>query len=125
MTGLVLILAAAAALALSGAPALFGARRARAGQRLAAGLMVLGSATGLVGVARALAAPAPPALALAWGLPAGRFAVALDPLGAVFLLPVFVVPALASVYALYGVGDYGGTAGDARSIGVLLRLHLD
>lgn len=32
---------------------------------------------------------------------------------------------LAAVYALYGVGDYGGTAGDQRSYGVTLRVAFD
>jgi len=32
---------------------------------------------------------------------------------------------LAAVYALYGVGDYGGTAGDQRSYGLTLRMAFD
>ncbi len=99
MTILWLILGAAATLGFSGVPALFGSRRARAGQRLTVALMVLGSVAGLAGVAWALATP-PPALTRAWGLPLGQFAVAFDALGAVFLLPVFVVPALGALYGL-------------------------
>ena len=48
----------------------------------------------------ALAARTPVSLAVGWFLPAGRFAVGLDPLSAVFLVPIFLVPALGSVYGL-------------------------
>jgi len=37
---------------------------------------------------------------LAWGFPQSRFAVAMDPISVVFLLPVFIVPALGSIYGL-------------------------
>jgi hydrogenase-4 component B len=100
MTSLSLVLLAIATLSLSGVPALFGSRRAMAGQRMAVALMLLGSATGLAGAVWALIAPTPVALDLAGVLPMGRFSVALDALGAVFLMPVFVVPALGAVYGL-------------------------
>jgi hydrogenase-4 component B len=40
------------------------------------------------------------ALSLGWMLPLGSFSVALDPLSAVFLALVFVIPPLGSIYAL-------------------------
>ncbi len=48
----------------------------------------------------ALLSPAPPVLALSWGLPVGGFSVELDALSAIFLVPVFTVPAVCSVFGL-------------------------
>ncbi len=42
-----------------------------------------------------------------------------------FVRNVFDERYLAAIYALYGVGDYGGTAGDERSYGVTLRFNFD
>lgn len=100
MTALKLILLAAAMLGTSGIPALFGRRRSGAGQGVAAAFLVAGSATGLVGAVWSLLSPAPDALDMGWFLPVGSFSVAVDALSAVFLVPVFVVPALGAVYGL-------------------------
>lgn len=100
MTPLWIILVAAAVLGSSGVPGCLGARRGVAGQYVATALTLLGSLLGLAGAAWALAAPGTLALELSWGLPWGNFTLALDPLGAMFLVPVFVVPALGAVYGL-------------------------
>ena len=101
MPRLQLILLAIAILGSSGVPALFCARRALGGQRIAAMLMLLGSALGVTGAAWALADPTP----VIWALPGapalGQLTIGLDALSAFFLMPVFVVPALG---ALYGLG---------------------
>ncbi len=100
MNGLWIILAAAGLMMASGFPAGFGPRRSRPAQCLAAGLMVLGSLTGLIGLTLALRSSAPCALSFPWHLPWGSFSVGLDALSAVFLIPVFIVPALGSIYGL-------------------------
>lgn len=95
-----MVLAAIAALGLSGLPACLMTSRSMAGQRLAMLLMVMGSALGLGGVALSLGEANPPSLHVAWFLPWGQFSVAIDSLSAVFLGLVFVVPALGSIYGL-------------------------
>jgi hydrogenase-4 component B len=95
-----MILAGIALLGLSGLPACLFPARSPAGQRLAAALMLAGSLAGICGVAASLDAPTPPSWRVPWVLPWGQFAVALDPLSALFLGPVLVVPALGSLYGL-------------------------
>ena len=93
-----LVLAAIVLLAVSGVPGLFLRRTSAAGQWLAT---VLTCAGGLLGLAGALAAAAEtPALERAWPVPGGAFAVAVDGLSVVFLLPVFLIALLGSVYGL-------------------------
>ncbi len=101
MNGLWLILMAAAFMLTSGLPAICGSRQSRRGQLIAAALMVLASLLGLTGLITVLTRAATPArLLLPWHPTWGEFAVGLDPLSAVFLIPVFVVPALGAVYGL-------------------------
>lgn len=100
MNVLYLLLIAIALLALSGLPSCLLSARSAVGQRIATGLMLIGSLLGLISVVAALCSPHAPSLSLAWGFPQSRFAVALDPLSALFLLPVFIVPALGSIYGL-------------------------
>ncbi|CAG1008796.1 NADH-quinone oxidoreductase subunit L [Phycisphaerales bacterium] len=99
MTGLILILLAACLLAASGVPGLFAPGRAGWSERVAAGAMVLAGVFGLGGALFA-GVGADASMEVAWGLPWGRFEVALDPVTRAFLLPVFLVPALGSVYGL-------------------------
>ncbi len=94
------ILAAIVLLSFSGVPACLMPRRSAAGQRIATLLMVAGSLLGLSGVAASLGGANSPLVQVPWGLPCGRFAVMVDPLSALFLGLVFVVPALGSVYGL-------------------------
>jgi len=100
MSPLKLILLASALLGASGIPALFGKRRSPVGQQLAVVLLLVGSGMGLYGVARALVSPAPVTMELAWLLPVGAFSVAVDAVSAIFLVPVFVLPALGAIYGL-------------------------
>ena len=74
--------------------------RGEGGTRTAAAVLVAGSGLGLAGAISAFFVPAPPALDYYWFLPWGSFSVSIDPLSAFFLCPVFIVPALGSIYGL-------------------------
>ncbi len=100
MNSIWFILAAIGTLSVSGVPFLFASRHSLAGQRLATALMVIGSGAGLWGAGLALSSPVPVAFDAAWFLPIGRFSIAVDPISALFLAPVFLVPALGSIYGL-------------------------
>lgn len=79
-----------------------GSALARASRRLSALFGTVGAAAGgLVGLAGALAALPGGAtdIRAPWGVPYGGFHIAVDPLSALFLVPVFVLTALAAVYA--------------------------
>jgi hydrogenase-4 component B len=100
MSSVWMVLTAIAAMGLSGLPGLLFSSRTATGQRLTTGLLLFGSGLGLCAVAAALLEGGAPALRVPWVLPWGQFAVTLDPLSAVFLLPVFLIPALGSIYGL-------------------------
>lgn len=90
---------AALGLILAGAA---GAVLARASRRAASALGIGGAvAGGLVGLAGALAAlPGGAAdVRVAWGVPFASFHIGIDPLSALFLVPVFLLTALAAVYS--------------------------
>lgn len=115
------LLAAIVVLCVSGIPACFLSARSAAGQRVTTLLVVIGSALGLFGVAASLrgtgAAPEQIPLALPWG----HFAVAIDALSAVFLVPVFVIPALGSIYGL-GYWKHSRHPESGRRLGVFYGL---
>jgi hydrogenase-4 component B len=121
MVSVWLVLAAIATLGLGGLPGCLFSAPSRAGQRLTTALLLLGSGLGLAGAALALAEPTAPALAVPWSLPWGRFAVALDPLSVVFLFPVFIIPALGSLYGL-GYWKHADHPGNGRRLGVFFGL---
>lgn len=100
MSSVWMILAAAATLAMSGLPASLCSPRFLAGQRLTVVLMVMGSLLGLTGLVMAGQEAVSPSLCVAWFLPWGQFSVTVDSLSVVFLIPVFVTPALGSIYGL-------------------------
>ncbi len=95
-----LLLGAVLLLALSGVPGLFARKGGSGGERLSALLACAGSAVGLVSAARILFAGGGFRADLPSPLPGGPILLAADPLSALFLLPVFLVPALGSVYGL-------------------------
>jgi hydrogenase-4 component B len=102
---LTLILIALVGLAASGLPALLlrgNRRHGSLGAALSAALNLIASALGLSGLALFALAPqaAGHELSFAWGIPLGRFALGLDPLGAVFLIPILLISALGSIYGL-------------------------
>jgi hydrogenase-4 component B len=94
------LLLANGVLAASGLPALLGSRRSEAGQRLANLLVGVGCAAGLVGAAAGLRA-AGQAVQLV-GVPGigTGFALGLDSLSAFFLVPIYLVGGLGSIYGL-------------------------
>jgi len=65
-----------------------------------AGGAVLASLIGLIPTVKILLFPAKETLSFPCSLPIGSFTLALDPLSAVFLLPVFALTAAAAVYGL-------------------------
>jgi hydrogenase-4 component B len=100
MLSLWLVLSAIGLLGLSGLPACLLTHRSLFGQRMTATLMVLGSVLGWVGLGLVWWTHAAPAYRTPWFLPWGEFIVSLDELSAVFLAPIFVLPALGAVYGL-------------------------
>ncbi|MFI5379799.1 MAG: proton-conducting transporter membrane subunit [Tepidisphaerales bacterium] len=96
-----LLIIAVVSLALSGVPGLFAQRNSVAAQRMAAGVNIAGSAIGLLGlIVHAFSGGQPVELAWAWGLPVGQFAIGLDNLSLVFLIPIWLISALGSIYGL-------------------------
>ena len=95
-----MLLAASAVLCLSGLPGCLLSSRSLSGQRTTTMLMVIGSVIGLAAVVMSLGETTTPSLRMPWFLPWGQFAVSIDSLSIVFLLPVFVVPALGAIYGL-------------------------
>jgi len=101
MTTLELVVTAAALLCVSGVPALMLPSRSPLGQRITTALVLAGSILGLIGSVSTLAGSAvSDGFRLPWFLPQGRGAIGIDPLSAFFLVLIFVVPALGSIYGL-------------------------
>lgn len=100
MLSVKVIIAAAVVMALSGLPACLLSRRSRAGQRLTTMLLLIGSLIGLGGLALSFGQTIPPALRVPWFLPWGQFSITIDAISILFLGPVFVIPALGSIYGL-------------------------
>jgi hydrogenase-4 component B len=94
----VLIVMSIAILGLSGVPGLFGRRRGTSSQAVSTVLMLAGGALGLFEAIQCLINGASAGMETAWLLPWGRFSIRIDALGAVFLIPVFLIPALGSIY---------------------------
>ncbi len=96
-TSLDLLAAASALVALSGLPGLLVPAGRRASQRFATWCHVLGCVLGVAAAGLALAGGTSKAV-FAWPLPGGALTFTLDRLSAFFLVPVFVVAGLGSVY---------------------------
>jgi formate hydrogenlyase subunit 3/multisubunit Na+/H+ antiporter MnhD subunit len=92
------VIAAIALLALSGFPAL--AARNRAGEIAGTAIAVTGSISGLAGAIATLVDGRALTASTAWQLPGAALSARLDPLAAAFLLPIFLLGGLASVYGL-------------------------
>jgi hydrogenase-4 component B len=108
---LALELAAAAVLGLSGVPGCLRPHSRAAGPGAASALNALGSALGLAGVALHLRT-GDAQTAVLGTLPIGRVAFGLDALAALFLVPIFLVSALGSLYgASYWTGAERAASG--------------
>jgi hydrogenase-4 component B len=86
----VLVIVAVVLTASSGLLGLPLRRRPALAQRVACAALCAGALVGVTGAV----------LALPWAAPGGTFSLRLDGLSALFLLPIFVVPALGSIYGL-------------------------
>ena len=95
-----LIFTATLLAALSGAPLLVPRLlSASRGQLLATVLMLAASALGLSGALLTLLSGRSEIFQLAWTLPFGPAEIGIDPLSAWFLLPIFLIPGCAALYA--------------------------
>ena len=91
-----IILAAA-----SGIPGLFSSRTSTAGQWATTLLAVLGAALGLAGVARFWTSGHSSPIEQAWSIiPGAEFSIEMDGLSAFFLVPIFLISMLGSIYGL-------------------------
>ncbi|HLJ12197.1 MAG TPA: proton-conducting transporter membrane subunit, partial [Planctomycetaceae bacterium] len=96
-----LVLAGICMAASSGLPGLFLGRTALSGQRLATLLAVLGAGLGLAGVGWFWSTGESQPLVVPWTVIRGaQFSVALDGLSAVFVVPIFLIFLLGSIYGL-------------------------
>ena len=111
-----LLIISAVILAVSGTPGLLLSRRAPWGQWIATALNIVASAVGLLALILFWSDPAlPRAFASSWSLPLGRFSVAIDDLSPVFLIPMFLISAVGSVY---GLGYWGQNRHPANGRGL-------
>ena len=94
------ILFSAGLAAFSGMPGLAMKKRAGTGQWLATVLMIAAAAVGLPIAIMNLASGTTSAIDTAWMLPIGRFAIGLDAVSAIFLVPVLIIPVLGSIYGM-------------------------
>src|SRR5438552_5354973 len=94
-----LLLISVTIVALSGCPGLLLNRRSMLGQGIATGLNLIGSGLGIAALILHYMRPEISAqLSGQWALPLGHFAVAIDDIGVVFLILIFLITALGSVY---------------------------
>jgi len=85
--------------AVAGVPGLFARRSASWGGHVAALLCVLGAAAGLTGAVTILHGGISETFVIAWTLPFDSCEIGIDPMSALFLLPVFLIPACSAFYA--------------------------
>jgi hydrogenase-4 component B len=95
-----LVLIAIGVIALSGVPGLFLSRQSAEGQRVATLLSILGAALGILATLRFTVTGESHPISWKWAVPGGDFAIALDGIAVVFLLPIFLIPMLGSIYGL-------------------------
>jgi len=84
----------------SGIPGLLLGRTSMNGQWATTFLAVLGAGLGLGGVAWFWATGESRPIVLPWSLPGAEFRVAVDGLSAIFLVPIFLISLLGSIYGL-------------------------
>ena len=107
-----LLLISVGMVAVSGMPGLLFPRRWDLGQGIASIFNVIGAAVaGAAIVLHYLNPGTADRISFDWALPLGRFALGVDDLGAIFLIPIFLIPSLGSIYGL----GYWRQAEHARS----------
>lgn len=107
----VLVFAAMLLTGISGLPGLLLAERPGLGQRIAIGSALFASLLGLAGCLALLRSGRTVTYTIAWTLPFGPCDIAIDPLSALFLLPIFLISGSAAVYA----GSYWPAAANKRT----------
>lgn len=100
--------------AISGLPGLCMGRSSAWGQRIAAGMMVLGAIAGLVAAGAGLGAEQHAVSSFPWPA-AGNSVVGIDALSVFFLIPIFLMGGLGSVYGL-GYWPQHRHPGNGRSV---------
>lgn len=95
---LVLILAGGGLLGVSGISGLALTWRSPWGQRIATAFAVAGGVVGLTGACTAFSSGISGSLAFSWSIPGAAWEMSVDALGAFFLIPVFLMGALGSIY---------------------------
>ncbi|PIR19534.1 MAG: hypothetical protein COV48_01470 [Elusimicrobia bacterium CG11_big_fil_rev_8_21_14_0_20_64_6] len=93
-----LLLAAVALLAAGAALSLLLARWPRASRTAVLACLTVGCLTGLIPALQVLGGSELPPVRVPWAVPMGEFFLAIDPLSAFFLLPIFIVGLAAGVY---------------------------
>ena len=114
ITGLVLT-------GISGVPAIFLKNAAVLGQKFAACCAGIGALCGLAGAFTTLAGGGPETFSLNWSLPFGPCEITIDPLSALFLLPVFLVTGCCAAYAR-GYWPAEEQPASSRSLGFFIGL---
>ncbi len=107
-----LLMGAALAAALSGSPLLLRSLSPTVGQRIAALAMTVAAAGGIVGAVMTLLRREHVTYQLAWPFPFGPAECGADPLTAFFTLPILIVAACCSIYAL----DYWPASKNPRTV---------
>lgn len=95
-----LVLLAIIAAAASGVPGLLLSRHSMVGQWIAVLLIAIGDCLGLSGVSVYWIGGDSRPISFSWPLPVAEFSVAVDGLSAIFLIPIFLISLLGSVYGL-------------------------
>ena len=96
-----LLLISVAVVAFSGVPGLFLTRKSDLGQWIASILNLIGAVlAGFALILHYLNSGRANQISMNWSLPLGQFAVAVDDLSLIFLIPIFLIPALGSIYGL-------------------------
>ena len=108
-----LLLGAVGLLVVSGLAALAAQRSVRWCTAVGVAGLVAGCLLGVVSAVPVLLGAASRSVQLAWDVPYGTFSVELDPLSALFLLPIFGLSAAAAVYG----GEYLSVSHERRSLG--------
>lgn len=108
----VLLIGAALTAAASGVPLLLRFANPATGQRIAALGMVVSAAGGIAGAVITLLLHENVTYRLAWPFPFGPAELGIDPLTAFFALPILIVGACGSIYAL----DYWPARGNPRTV---------
>jgi hydrogenase-4 component B len=80
--------------------AIFGVRQPRAATAVSVGVLLAGAACGLMAAIRVIAGCGDFVYSHAWFVPGGAFNLRLDPIAGIFLVQIFLIGALGSIYAI-------------------------